>query len=65
MSATDQQPRKRWGLRALAFLAVALAAVLTSGDGYTPISALVLLVALAAAGYCSYRGVKEFSWLPR
>ena len=60
-----RRPRRRWGLWTLAFLAVALAAVLTSADGWTAVSALVLLVSFAAAGYCSYRGVKEITWLPR
>ena len=60
------RPRpRRWGLWALAFLIVALGVVLTSGDGYTAVSALVGLVSLTAAGYCSYRGVKAFTWLPR
>lgn len=63
--APSGRPRRRWGLWALAFLAVALAVVLTSGEGYTSVSALVLLVSLTAAGYCSYRGVKDFTWLPR
>lgn len=57
--------RRRWGLWALTFLVLALGVVLTSGDGYTAVSAFVALVSLAAAGFCSYRGVKEFTWLPR
>ena len=60
---TGQTPRKpkpkRWGLRTLAFLALALASVLTSS---------ILsqrLVGLAGAAYCSFRGLKDFRWLPR
>ena len=60
-----RRPRRRWGLWALTFLALALVTVLTSGDGYTAGTALVVLGSLTAAGYCSYRGVKEFTWLPR
>lgn len=60
-----QPRRRRWGLWALAFLSLALGMVLTSGDGYTAVSALVLLGSLTAAGWCSYRGVKAFTWLPR
>ncbi len=50
---------------ALAFLTLALVAVLTSGDGYTTVSAFVVLGSVLAAAYCSYRGVKGFTWLPR
>lgn len=60
-----QPRRRRWGLWALAFLALALGVVLTSGNGYTAVSALVVLASLTSAGYCSYRGVKAFTWLPR
>lgn len=60
-----RRPRRRWGLWTLAFLAVALAAVLTSADGWTAVSAVVVLVSFAAAGYCSYRGIQDFTWLPR
>lgn len=59
------RPRRRWGLWTLAFLVVALAAVLTSADGWSALSAVVVLVSFAAAAYCSYRGLKEFTWLPR
>lgn len=61
----QRRPRRRWGLWALAFLTVALVTVLTSGDGYTTVSAFVLLASVLAAAYCSYRGVREFTWLPR
>jgi 4-hydroxybenzoate polyprenyltransferase len=57
--------RRRWGLWALAFLTVALVAVLTAGGGWTTRGALALLGGLLGAAYCSYRGVKEFTWLPR
>lgn len=50
---------------ALAFLTLALVAVLTSGNGYTIVSAFVVLGSMVCAAYCSYRGVKEFTWLPR
>lgn len=57
--------RRRWGLRALALLTLALAVVLKSSDGYTPLSALTVLLCLVAAAYCSVRGVRSFTWLPR
>jgi len=57
--------RRRWGMWALAFLTVALVAVLTAGTGWTVLGALALFGGLTAAGYCTYRGVKEFTWLPR
>lgn len=60
-----RRPRRRWGMWALAFLTLALVAVLTSGNGYTIVSAFVVLGSIVCAAYCSYRGVKEFTWLPR
>jgi len=71
---TGQTPRKpkpkRWGLRTLAFLALALASVLTSSilsqrGGDIPLTTLGVLVGLAGAAYCSFRGLKDFRWLPR
>ena len=57
----------RWGLLTLLFLGIALACVLvSSGKGsYTVVTGLGLLVGLGGAAYCSYRGLKGFSWLPR
>ncbi len=56
---------KRWGLRTLGFLALALAALLTRGGDYPLLAAIGLVVGLVGAGYCTYRGLKDFSWLPR
>lgn len=59
--------RMRWGLLTLLFLGIALACLLVSnGQGrYTALTGLGLLVGLAGAGYCTFRGLKGFSWLPR
>jgi len=56
---------KHWGLRALGFLGIALVCILTSNDGYSLLTATGLLVGLVGAGYCSYRGLKTVTWLPR
>ena len=69
----DDAPRRaagggmRWGLLTLGFLAIALTCVLVSNSQgrYTALTGLGLLVGFAGAGYCSYRGLKGFSWLPR
>ena len=66
--ATERRPRNiRWGLLTLLFLGIALACILRSNatGHYTGITATGLLVGFAAAGYCSYRGVKTARWLPR
>lgn len=57
----------RWGLLTLLFLGIALTCVLVSNShgSYTLVTGLGLLVGLGGAAYCSYRGLKGFSWLPR
>lgn len=57
----------RWGLLTLGFLAIALTCVLVSGSQgrYTALTGLGLLVGFGGAAFCSYRGLKGFSWLPR
>ncbi len=57
----------RWGLLTLAFLAIALTCVLVSSSQgrYTAVTGLGLLVGFGGAAYCSYRGIKGVSWLPR
>lgn len=63
-----QRPQKRWGLRTLGFLAIALASVLTSslsGGNYALLTSLGIIVGFVGAGYCSYRGLKQGTWLPR
>lgn len=57
----------RWGLLSLLFLGIALAAVLMSGShgSYTGLTLTMLVVGFAGAGYCTYRGLKGFTWLPR
>jgi hypothetical protein len=63
--------RKRWGLRTLAFLSLALVSILVSnalsatGHGTVPITLVGTLVGLVGAGYCSYRGLRDANWLPR
>jgi hypothetical protein len=65
------EPRRkrniRWGLLSLLFLGLALACVLvSSGHGsYTAVTGTGLLVGFLGAGYCTYKGLKGFSWLPR
>jgi hypothetical protein len=66
----EEQPKRsrvRWGLLSLLFLGIALACVLVSGSegDYTPLTATGLVLGLLGAAYCSYRGLKNFSWLPR
>ncbi|HYT09845.1 MAG TPA: hypothetical protein VEL73_04215 [Mycobacteriales bacterium] len=69
--ASGKPKRKRWGLRTLAFLTLALASVLTSsglsasGSGVPPITLVGVLVGFAGAAYCSVRGLKDFNWLQR
>jgi hypothetical protein len=65
-----EPPRKRnvrWGLLTLLFLAIALASILGSNaqGRYTALTLTGLIVGFAGAGYCSWKGLKGFSWLPR
>jgi hypothetical protein len=66
-----QPKRKRWGLRALAFLALALASIIASnglsanGAGAVPITFVGTFVGLGGAAYCSFRGLRGVDWLPR
>jgi nitrate/nitrite transporter NarK len=57
----------RWGLLSLLFLGIALTCVLVSSNQgrYTALTGLGLLVGFAGAAFCTYRGLKGFSWLPR
>ena len=64
------EPRKRtmrWGLLTLLFLAVALACILTSNaqGRYTALTLIGLIVGFGGAAYCTWKGLKGFSWLPR
>jgi 4-hydroxybenzoate polyprenyltransferase len=64
------EPRRRnvrWGLLTLLFLAIALASILTSNaqETYTALTLTGVVVGFAGAGYCSWKGLKGFSWLPR
>ncbi len=66
----EQRPggvkRKYWGLRTLGFLAIALVSVLAANRSANPtLTLLGLVVGLSGASYSSYRGLKDFSWLPR
>lgn len=63
--ARSRPRRPRWGLRALGFLVVALVGVLARGGDYALLAAVGLVVGLSGAAYCSYRGLKDFTWLPR
>ena len=63
-------PRKRnirWGLLSLLFLGIALACVLVSGSrgSYSGLTFTGLVVGFVGAGYCTYKGLKGFTWLPR
>jgi nitrate/nitrite transporter NarK len=64
------EPRKRnvrWGLLTLLFLAIALASILTSNaqERYTALTLAGLVVGFGGAAFCSWKGLKGFSWLPR
>jgi hypothetical protein len=62
----SNRPRQKyWGLRTLGFLFVALVSVLAASRVSGPLPLLGLIVGLAGATYCSYRGLKDFNWLPR
>lgn len=66
----DRRPsrsRARWGLLSLLFLGIALASVLVSSSrgSYDALTLPGLLIGFGGAGYCTYRGLKSFSWLPR
>src|SRR6266516_4496063 len=69
--AARRPRRKRWGLRTLGFLSLALVSILASnglaatGHGTFPITLFGTLVGLVGAGYCSYRGLRDCTWLPR
>jgi len=66
-----QPKQKRWGLRTLAFLALALASIITSsaltssGHPNIPITFVGLVVGFVGAAYCSYRGLRDANWLQR
>jgi len=65
-----RRPRRggmRWGLLTLLFLGIALTCVLVSNSEgqYSGLTFLGLVVGFGGAAYCSYRGLKGFSWLPR
>jgi len=63
--------QKRWGLRTLAFLALALASIITSsaltssGHRDIPITLVGTVVGFVGAAYCSYRGLRDANWLQR
>jgi hypothetical protein len=57
--------QKYWGLRTLGFLTIALVSILASNWVSSALPVLGLAVGLCGAAYCSYRGLKDFSWLPR
>ena len=72
MAKPSRRPkRKHWGLRTLGFLAIALVAVLTAntfapdGRGYAPITWVGVLVGFGGAAYCTFQGLRDFTWLPR
>lgn len=65
-------PRARWGVRTLWFLGLAFLSLVASNAlhdlrvdywGLLPLAGA--LAGVGGAGYCSYRGLREFSWLPR
>lgn len=57
----------RWGLLTLLFLGIALAAVLVSGSQgeYTALTGAGILIGFGGAAFCTVKGLKSFSWLPR
>jgi hypothetical protein len=62
----ERRPRQKyWGLRTLGFLTIALVSYLASSRVGTALPLLGFIVGMAGAAYSSYRGLKDFSWLPR
>jgi hypothetical protein len=64
------EPRKRnvrWGLLTLLFLGIALAGVLTSNaqGAYNALTFAGVIVGFGGAAYCTWKGLKGFSWLAR
>jgi len=70
---TSGRPKpEHWGLRALAFLALAAASIITSNvlslngiNGLNLITFIGLMVGLIGATVCSIRGIKRSGWLPK
>jgi fatty acid desaturase len=67
------QRRPRWGVRTVWLVALAFAGMWTSslleglgaGDAWAGLAGLVAWVGLLGAAYCTYRGLRSASWLPR
>jgi hypothetical protein len=64
------QPRKRnlrWGLLTLLFLLIALVSILVAGGQgtYNVVTLFGVVLGFGGAAYCTWRGLKGFSWLPR
>jgi hypothetical protein len=57
----------RWGLLSLLFLGIALACVLISNSqgAYNLLTLAGLVIGFGGATYCTWKGLKGFSWLPR
>ena len=66
---SEHEPRrprqKYWGLRTLGFLTIALVSYLASSRMSGALPLLGFLLGLSGAAYSTYRGLKDFSWLPR
>ena len=67
MAAEPRKRTMRWGLLTLLFLGIALACILVSNaqQRYTLLTLGGLIVGFGGAGYCSWQGLKSFTWLPR
>jgi hypothetical protein len=65
--AEPRKHRMRWGLLTLLFLGIALASILVSNaqGRYTLLTLAGLILGFGGAGYCSWQGLKGFTWLPR
>ena len=60
------RPKQRhWGLRTLGFLTIALVSILASSRESSVLPLIGLIVGLSGATYSSFRGLKDFTWLPR
>jgi low temperature requirement protein LtrA len=64
------EPRRRsmrWGLLTLLFLGIVVASIIASNaqQRYTALTLAGIIVGFGGAGYCSWQGLKGFSWLPR
>jgi hypothetical protein len=68
---SPQQKGPRWGVRTVWTVIVATLFIVasdrlgSSGSDWAVVATVGAWLALASAAYCTYRGLRGFSWLPR